>query len=120
MVVAPVPRRMSTPCGQEHAHSRLARWAVGLSAGFGAALASSIAIIASTYAVGGGGGIEDTWLGMLLATVASVGVLGSLAAFGLAIVARVRRERWALLWLPLCLFPALFLFVMLGEAFWWE
>lgn len=79
MVVAPAPRPVRVPSGQGHAHSRLARWAVGLSAGFGIAFASSIAI-----------------------------------------VARIRRERWALLWLPLSLFPALFLFVMLGEVFWWE
>lgn len=120
MVVAPAPRRVSMSSGQGHSHSRLARWAVGLSVGFGAAFVSSIAIIASAYAVGGEGGIEDTWLGMLLAAITSVGVLGSLAAFVLAIVARVQRERWALLWLPLCVFPALVLFVMLGEVFWWE
>ena len=120
MVVAPAPRPVRVPSGQGHAHSRLARWAVGLSAGFGIAFASSIAIVASAYAVGSDGAVEDTWPGIVLATVALVGVLGSLAACVLAIVARIRRERWALLWLPLSLFPALFLFVMLGEVFWWE
>jgi hypothetical protein len=38
----------------------------------------------------------------------------------MAIVAAVRRERWALLWVPLCVFPAIVLFISLGEAFWWE
>ena len=57
---------------------------------------------------------------MILATVASVGLVGSLAAFVLAIIAKVRHERWALLWLPLCVFPAFALFLVLGEALWRE
>jgi hypothetical protein len=91
-----------------------------LSALFGAAFAATVAAIAIAYAAGGEGAIEDNWLGVLLATVAAVGLTGSLAAFVLAIIAKVRHERWALLWLPLCLFPALLLFLVLGEAFWWE
>jgi hypothetical protein len=35
------------------------------------------------------------------------GMLVSLAAFAVAVVAKVKKERWALLWLPLLLFPAL-------------
>jgi hypothetical protein len=38
---------------------------------------------------------------------AGAGMLLSLAAFVSAIVAKVRHERWALLWLPLLLFPVL-------------
>jgi len=48
------------------------------------------------------------------------GLLASLAAFALAVVAQVKHERWALLWLPLSVFPALLAFLVLGEAFWWE
>jgi hypothetical protein len=46
--------------------------------------------------------------------------LGSLAAFVLALIAKAMHERWALLWLPLCVFPAAALFLVLGEALWWE
>src|SRR3970282_1951542 len=48
------------------------------------------------------------------------GLLASLAAFALAVVAKVKHEQWALLWLPLSVFPALLAFLLLGEAFWWE
>jgi len=66
------------------------------------------------------GGPEDNWVG-LLATVSLLGGLpASLAAFVLAVVAKVKHERWALLWLPLSVFPALLAFLVLGEAFWWE
>lgn len=120
MTVTPVPGHVSTPAGHGRPPGRLARWAVGLSAVFGAAFAASAATIAIAYAVGGEGAIEDNWLGIALATMASVGLSGSLAGFVLAIIAAVRRQRWALLWLPLCVFPACLLFLLLGEAFWWE
>lgn len=72
-------------------------------------------------AVGAEKTIEDTWAGTLLAAIALVpGLGGSLLAFVLAIVARARRDRCRLLWLPLCTFPAVVLFLALGEAFWWE
>lgn len=48
------------------------------------------------------------------------GLLASLTAFALAVVAKVKHERWTLLWFPLSVFPALFAFVVLGEVFWWE
>jgi hypothetical protein len=116
MAVAPV----SDPRGLRPAHGRLARWAVGLSALSGLAFAAAIATIALAYAVGAEGAVEDTTLGLVLTLVAAVGVLGALAAFAMAVVAAVRRERWTLLWLPLSVIPAIVLFVSLGEAFWWE
>jgi hypothetical protein len=120
MVVAPVSGQVRAPGGHGRTPGRLARWAVGLSAVFGVTFSASVATIAIAYAAGGEGAVEDSWLGVLLAIIGSVGFVGSLAAFLLAIIARVRRERWALLWLPLCAFPAFFLFLVLGEAFWWE
>lgn len=66
-------------------HTRMAWWAVGLAAG-------AVVMLTLTLAGSGGGG---------------GGVMLSLAAFTLAVVAKARRERWALLWLPLLLFPAL-------------
>jgi cation transporter-like permease len=103
-----------------HPHGRLARWAVRLSAVFGVASAASIAAIGIAYAVGGESAVEDTLLGAFLAIVTLTGVLGSFASFLAAIAAKVRHERWTLLWLPLSVFPALLAFLVLGEAFWWE
>jgi hypothetical protein len=72
------------------------------------------------YAIGGWDAIEDTWVGFLGVVSLLGGLLASLAAFALAVVAKVKHERWSLLWLPLSVFPALFAFLVLGEAFWWE
>ena len=120
MTVAHVPGHVPASAGRGHPHGRLARWAVRLSAVFGAASAASIAAVVTAYAVGAESAVEDTLLGASLAIIAFTGGLGSFAAFALAIVARVKHERWALLWLPLSVFPALLAFLVLGEAFWWE
>lgn len=87
---------------------------------FGITIAASIATFAIAHAVGGASATEDNWAGYLIVGTAFAGLCGSLCAFVLAIVAEVRRESWALLWLPLCVFPAFFLFLILGEALWWE
>jgi hypothetical protein len=82
--------------------------------------AASIGTIVIAYAAGVESAVEDTLLGASLALIALVGVIGSLTAFALAIVALIRHERWMLLWLPLCLLPGIIAFVVLGEALWWE
>ena len=87
---------------------------------FGLAFALSVATIVIAYAAGSEGAVEDNWLGVLAAIIGSVGFLGSLAAFLPAIIARRRGERWTVLWLPLCEFPTFLVFLVLGEAFWWE
>jgi hypothetical protein len=86
----------------------------------GGAFAASVATVALAYALGEESAVEDTWLGALLFITPAVGVLGSLAAFVLAFVAKVRHEHWAWLWLPLGVLPAMIVFVVLGEAFLWE
>jgi hypothetical protein len=106
--------------GPAHAHSRLARWAVGLAAAAAVAIVTSFAIFAVAYAIGGSGATEDNWVGLLVAVSLLGGFLASLAAFALAVVGEIKHERWALLWLPLSVFPALLVFLVLGEAFWWE
>jgi hypothetical protein len=93
----------------------LAGWAVGLAAAVAVAIATSFAIFAVAYAIGGSGATEDNWVGFLL----GVSLLGGLLA-SLAVVAKVKHERWAPLWFPLSVFPALLAFLVLGEAFWWE
>ena len=120
MTVAPVPGHAPISVGPAPAHSRLVRWAVGLEAAVAAAIATSLVTFAVAYAIGGSGATEDNWVGWLVAVLLLGGLLASLAAFALAIVAKVKHERWALLWLPLSVFPALLAFLVLGEAFWWE
>jgi len=114
MAVAPIS------LGPAHAHSGLARWAVGLAATAVVAFAVTFAMFAVAYATGGSDAIEDNWVGFLGMVSLFGGLLASLAALALALVARVKHERWALLWLPLSVFPALLAFLLLGEAFWWE
>jgi hypothetical protein len=120
MTVAPVPVHAPISVGPAHPHSRLARWAVRLAAAVAVAIATSFAIFAVAYAIGGSGATEDNWVGFLAAVSLLGGFLASLAAFALAIGAKVKHERWALLWLPLSVFPVLLAFLVLGEAFWWE
>ena len=120
MTAAPVPGRVPVPTGHGHPPGSLARWAVRLSGGFGAAFVASAAAVGIAYAVGVESAVEDTMLGWFLVIVAFTGFFGSLAAFAAAIVAKVRHEQSTLLWLPLCVFPALLAFLVLGEAFWWE
>lgn len=99
--------------------SRPARWAVTIAGGVAAAIVMSFATFAVGYAVGGWGAIDDTWYGLIV--VSLLGELAaSLVAFVLAVVAKVKHERWRLLWLPLTLFPAILAFLVLGELLWWE
>jgi len=114
MAVAPITM------GPAHAHSGLARWAVGLAGAVVVAFAVTFAMFAVALAIGGSDAIEDNWVGFLGMVSLYGGSLASLAAFALAVVARVKHERWAPLWLPLSLFPALLAFLLLGEVFWWE
>jgi hypothetical protein len=120
MTVAPVPGHAPISGGPAPAHSRLTRWAVGLAAAVAVAIATSLVIFAFAYAIRGSGATEDNWVGFLAAVSLLGGSLASFAAFALALVAKVKHERWALLWLPLSVFPALLAFLVLGEAFWWE
>lgn len=96
------------------------RWAVGLAAAAAVVIATAAAIFAVAYAIGGSGATEDNWVGFLVMVLLFGGLLASLAAFALAVVAKVKHERWARLWLPLSVFPALLAFLVLGEALWWE
>lgn len=124
MAANPLPGGAPTSTGSTHqsSHSptRTARWAVGTASVVAAVIVLSAAIFAVAYAIGGVSATEDNWVGFLAAAALLGGLAASLAAFILAVVARVRHERWAVLWLPLVLFPALSAFVVLGELFWWE
>ena len=103
-----------------HARTQLARRAVGLAELVAVAVAVSYSILGVARAVGGSGAISDNWVGMLGAVALLGGLLASLAAFAMAVAARVKHEQWALLWLPLSLFPGLLVIVVLAETLWIE
>ncbi len=120
MTVAHVPGHSPISVGPAPAHGRPSRWAVRLAAAAAVAIATSLLTFAVAYAVGGSGATEDNWVGYLVEDVLLGGLLASFVAFALAVVAKAKHDRWALLWLPLSVFPALLAFLALGEAFWWE
>lgn len=98
----------------------LARRAAELAAAAGAAVTTSLVLFGIAYAIGGPETTADNWVGFLVVVLLFGGILASLAAFVFALVAKLKHEGWALLWLPLSVFPALLIFLLLGEAFWWE
>jgi hypothetical protein len=108
------------PPDRDRVHTRLARCGVGIAAAVAVAILGLAAIFAVAYAVGGSGAIEDNWVGFLGAVSLLGGLVATLAAFALALAAKIKHEQWALLWLPFLLFPALLAFLVLGELFWWE
>lgn len=120
MTVGPASGHSSFSAGPAHAHTELARWAVGLAEVAAGILAVGFAVFGIAYAVGGADATADNWVGILTVAALATGLMSSLLAFALAGVAKVRHDRWSLLWLPLTVFPALVAFLALGEAFWWE
>ena len=120
MTVAPVPGHAPASKRSRHAHGRLARLGVVLAAFAAVAIAASFAVLGVGYAIGGSGAIEDNWVGYLAGFSLLGGLPASLAAFTLALAAKLKHERWPVLWFPLSLFPALVALLMLGEAFLWE
>ena len=84
------------------------------------AIGGAATIFGIPYAVGGAEATADNWVGAIASVALLAGLPASFAAFAMAVAARIRHERWVLLWLPLSVFPALVAFLALGEAFWWE
>jgi hypothetical protein len=113
-VAAPVP----TSGGS--AHGLVSRWAVGLAAAVVVVIVASYVMFGVAYAIGGSDAIEDTWIGYLGGASLVGGLLLSLVAFALAVVAKFKHERWTLRWPPLSVFPALLAIVVLAEALWME
>ena len=120
MTARPAPERWSAPLDRSSRHTHLARWAVAIASVVAVAIVVSVAVFAAAYAVGGWAAIEDTWVGFIGAVSLLGGLVASLLAFVLAVIAKVKGDRWRLLWLPQLLFPAIAVFLVLGELFWWE
>lgn len=120
MTMDPVSDRNRVQESDTPTHSQLARWSVGISTAVTIVIALSGVILSVAYAIGGSDAISDNWVGLLGAVALLGGLLASLAAFVLAITAKVRHEQWVKLWLPLLIFPVLLAFIVLGEVLWWE
>ena len=103
-----------------HRSRRTPRSVVTLSLAAAGVFAASVGTVAAFYATGREDAIEDTWAGALLVLAHGLGFVGSLVAFAGAVGARRRGDHSAALWIPLLVLPAIVLFVILGEAFWWE
>lgn len=117
MTVAPIPGHAPDSTVQGHPHSRLARRAVGLAAVFGVAFATWWV----GFVIGGEAFYDRSDWGTGFAVITMlVGLVAAVAASVMAIVSLVKGERWTLLLVPLCAFPALLVFLIVGEAFWWE
>jgi hypothetical protein len=97
--------------------SGVGRVAVVLATFVVVAVLVSYTILFVALAAGGDDAISDTWVGFQAAFVLLGGLLLSLVAFVMAIVARVRHERSTLLRLPMALFPTLMVLLVLAELF---
>lgn len=91
-------------------HPRLAWWAVGAATTAAIMIALGLTVLGL---VGFSADDEDfdNWKGTVVTVGLFGGVLVSVVAFVLAVVDRVRHDRWALLWFPL-LFGPLFIITM--------
>lgn len=103
-----------------NAKSGMSRWAVGLASTVAVLAVLLGCMFAIIYANKGTAGFSDNWAGFLGVVVLFVGIFVSLVAFLLAITARIKHEKWAWLWLPLIVFPALLAFIVIGDLFWWQ
>ena len=120
MTVNPVPRRVPVAMDPPDGPTRLARWAVLVAGAVAVVVTASYAIFFVALGVGGDAAISDTWVGYLGGLALVGGLAASLVAFAMAVAARLRHERWTLLWLPLTLFPALATITVVAELFWME
>jgi hypothetical protein len=96
----------------------LERWAVGLAAAVAIGVVVSYAIFFAVPATGGT--LGDNWVWYLGGVSLVGGLVVSLVAFALAIVAKVKHERWRLPWLPLSVFPALLVIVVMPKRSSWS
>ncbi|WP_188784554.1 hypothetical protein [Nocardioides phosphati] len=94
---------------------RLVWWANGLAVAAVILTASGLTVLAI---VGFDANDEDFagWKGVFVLTGLFGGTLVSIVAFVTAVVAKMRHERWALLWLPLLFGPAF----IISLPFWFE
>ena len=93
-----------------------AKWAVGL-AGIVAVGAAGLAVV---YVVQGADVTDNPWVRFFAAVLLLLALLVAMPAFGMAVTAKVQRETWPALWLPLVVFPALVVFVVYGQSHLWN
>jgi hypothetical protein len=79
-----------------------------------------VAGLAVAYVVEGTDVTDNAWVSFFAAVLLIVALLIALPAFGMAVTAKVQRESWPALWLPLVVFPALVVFVVYGQSHLWN
>lgn len=85
-----------------------------------AVLVLAAALFAVAWAIGGDDAVSDNWVGFSVVLGLFAGLAGSFVALVTAVVAGIRKEPWARLWLPLVTFPGVVLVVGLLETFVFE
>ena len=93
MTAGAASRGGSAPLDRWLRPSLLARWAVAIAAAVVVALVVSFAVLAAAYAVGGWAAIDDTWVGLIVVVSLLGGLLASLLACVLAVIAKMKHER---------------------------
>lgn len=120
MTASPLPTSPDPTAGPRHASNGLGRLGVIVAEAVSVVLVVAYTIFFVALAVGGDAAISDTWVGYLAGVALVGGLFASFVAFTMAVVARIRREVTARLWLPLALFPVLLAVVLLAEVLWME
>ena len=77
-------------------------------------------LFAGAWAIGGDDAVSDNWVGVTVVVALFTGLVGTFAAFLMALYEGWRSRAWSRLWLPLAAFPAVVLAVGLLEAFVFE
>lgn len=96
-------------------HPRLAWWAVGTAAAAAVMYAVGLSVL-GIVGFDANDSDLDGWKGIVVTIGLFGGMVTSLGAFVLAVVEKVRHDRWALLWLPLLFGPA----IIVSFPFWFE
>ena len=93
--------------------ARAARWSIVIGAVlFGVFGALTVASLAGTPIADDG-----SWMNLILGLSLLIGVCIAMAAFGMAVTARVQKQTSVLLWLPLLALPGLVAYISLNSRF---
>ncbi len=104
----------------EQEHRQLVGTATSLATAAAGAVLGSLLALALGALLGEPVLDQDTWYGAVAGIGIWLGLLGSLAAFGAAMVAMLRHVPARALWLPIALFPTLATLLLAIETFWME
>jgi predicted phage tail protein len=93
--------------------ARAARWSIVL----GAVLFAVFAALTVASLTGSAIADDGSWMHLILGLSLLLGVCVAMAAFGMAVTARVQKQTSVLLWLPLLALPGLVAYIALSSRF---